>query len=364
MLNQFYLFDDYLFNLLKIELAKKIGFSITTKSECAKLSQLIFNAGFSLVSESTLYRIFIKNNNHKPHKSTLSILSEFIGKGDWDAFCESSTKKKIFNYQNGIINKPTIENNLVFQCIETEAFPALGNFLTKIYEADNEAQETMALTLYDSLTLSSKNIPFFKRFSNNIFVRKQFFENGFDPSFRIPSYDVGFEYYLKQVNPSFGLSDFQDFIFAKTALFRHYFLNHNYEKATAIGNEIYQSMDNNQNEVEQLYIFPRMRFIAYKLWYLKIIQTKLFLVEDYINYLLNYCDDNYAKLDFIEKRILFYTVGEAFSVSEVDIEHQNQLKQLFLKEYMAFPKYLLNKPIKEALPYFEPNGLLHRRPII
>jgi hypothetical protein len=364
MPKQVYPFDDYSFNLLKIELAQKIGFSVNTTAECVKLSELIFNAGLPLVSESTLYRVFAQNRNHKPYKNTLSILSQYLGFGSWDDFYKASTKKKIFNYQNGIITTPSIENNLVFQCIETEAFSALDNFLVKITEAELDAQETIALTIFDSLRGSSKTIPFFKRFSSTPFIRKQFFENCFDPSFRIPNYDLGFKYYLKNVNPYSGSSDLQDFIFAKTVLFRHYFMHNKHDKAFSIGNEIYHDMNLNQKDLESIYIFPRIRFMAYKLWYLKLIDVRHSLLEDYSSYLLYYCDEIYHKLDAIEKKILFYCVGEAFLGTETGPKYQSKLKHLFYKEYTDFPKYLFKKSIKEALPYFEPNGLLYRRPLM
>jgi hypothetical protein len=39
------------------------------------------------------------------------------------------------------------------------------------------------------------------------------------------------------------------------------------------------------------------------------------------------------------------------------------LKDIFKNEYALLPEKLFEKSIKNALPYFEANGLLHFRPL-
>ena len=71
-------FDQFSLDQLKFAILEKIGYNITTKPDCAKLSDLIAKNGYGRISESTLYRLFFQFKKHRPYKSTLDILCKFI----------------------------------------------------------------------------------------------------------------------------------------------------------------------------------------------------------------------------------------------------------------------------------------------
>ncbi|NBU80740.1 MAG: hypothetical protein EBS55_03730, partial [Flavobacteriaceae bacterium] len=101
MAQQLYPFDAFLVRELNLQLMKKLGYSIKSKSDCAKLSELIFKDGLGLISQSTLYRILIYNKEHKPFYNTLTIITQFLGYIDWEDFCKTTHSKKKFEYTNG-----------------------------------------------------------------------------------------------------------------------------------------------------------------------------------------------------------------------------------------------------------------------
>ena len=105
MAKQLHPFDTFSVRDLNLHLMKKLGYSIKSKSDCAKLSELIFKEGLGLISQSTLYRILLYDKEHKPFYTTLSIITQFLGYVDWEDFCEAIHSKKSFSYDNGELPK-------------------------------------------------------------------------------------------------------------------------------------------------------------------------------------------------------------------------------------------------------------------
>lgn len=75
-------FNQFAIDSLRLELLKKIGWRISKKSDCARLSELIAQSGLGLISESTLYRLFFQFEKHRPYNYTIDILCKFIGYKD------------------------------------------------------------------------------------------------------------------------------------------------------------------------------------------------------------------------------------------------------------------------------------------
>jgi hypothetical protein len=115
--------------------------------------------------------------------------------------------------------------------------------------------------------------------------------------------------------------------------------------------------------MESIYIFPRLRYLSLKLLYLKLTNTNVALIEDYVYYLIDYAKTVYISLTYIERRIVFYNLGDVFLMAKVDKVYHDQLKAIFENEFALFPDGLLYKPLTKVLTYFEPNGLLQHRPV-
>ena len=362
MAKQLHPFDTFSIRELNLQLMKKLGYSIKSKSDCAKLSELIFKEGLGLISQSTLYRILLYDKEHKPFYTTLSIVTKFLGYIDWEDFCKAIHSKKKFCYSNGQVPNAHIEKSLIYQCIQFESYKPLQGLFNNMCDIEQESKDSISLTLYDSLLSISDTMPFFKYFGNNTFVRESFFEYGVDPSFRISNYDEGFKIYLSNYKPNRSLLDLQSFIFGNCVLFRHYCIIGQSDKALAVGQALYNKQLLSENELASIYIFPRMRYLSNKLFYLKLINANTTLVDDYIIQLIEYSRSIYTNLNYVDRRIVFYNIADVFLHTRVNIHFQEQLKTIFKNEFALFPDGLINKHLSKILPYFEPNGLLKLRP--
>ena len=363
MAQQLYPFDAFSVRELNLQLMKKIGYSIKSKSDCAKLSELIFKEGLGLISQSTLYRILLYDKEHKPFYNTLSIITRFLDYIDWEDFCRTIHSKKKFEYTNGHLSKTNLEKSLFYQCIQLENYRPLEALFDNILDVEQEAKDSITLMLYDSLLSISDTMPFFTYFGNNTFVRESFFEYGVDPSFRIANYDEGFTIYTSNYKPNQSLLDLQSYIFGNCVLLRNYYSKGAYDKAWVISKTLYDLPLLSETDMDNIYIFPRLRYLSLKLVYFKLLNANSILFDDYVHYLIDYAKEVYVTLTYIERRIVFYNLGDVFLMTKVNNNYQEQLKAIFENEFALFPDGLLHKPLAKVLPYFEPNGLLQQRPI-
>ena len=243
---------------------KKSSLKISSKGDCIKLSQLIYKETNEKLSESTLYRILIKEENiHNPYKNTLNVIAKYLGFIDWDFLVNYFESNKLYENPKFLNN---VFENIIGKLIENEKFNSLIEIFETTAESNYKTKEFIGLNAF-------KNFKNFKSFSNfvkvngkNSFVRNILIEALYDPYHRIPSYQEGIENYLKHTEKS-SLNYTQDFIFSNTVLFRNYFITKQTEKALEIGNRLYK----NQywfKEISQIHIFPKTRFLSYYLWYL------------------------------------------------------------------------------------------------
>jgi hypothetical protein len=69
--------------------------------------------------------------------------------------------------------------------------------------------------------------------------------------------------------------------------------------------KIYVSNPFDNKEIEALFIFPRIRFKAYKFWFLELTGNDKTSIEDYVIELLDYTRINYSKPDQSIKKLYF-----------------------------------------------------------
>ena len=362
MAQQIYPFDAFSVHELNLQLMKKIGYSIKSKSDCAKLSELIFKEGLGLISQSTLYRILLYDKEHRPFQNTLTIITQFLGYRDWEDFCKKIHRKKEFSYRNGQVSNAQLEKSLLYQCIQLKNYRPLEALFNNLDEVDQEAKDSIILTIFDSLLVSPNTVSFFKHFYENTFIKEEFFELGVDPAFRIANYDEGFNLYLRNYKPNSSKKDLQSFIFGNCVLLRHYYVKGKFDKALAIGKQLYFNLIISENELEEMCLFPRMRYLSSNLLYLRLTKSKPIVITDCVIGLLKYAKAVYTALDAFDKRIVFYTIAEVFTQAKIDYIYQEQLKFIFVNEFELFPKGLIDKPLQKVITYFEPNGLLMQRP--
>jgi hypothetical protein len=240
---------------------------------------------------------------------------------------------------------------------------ALFDFFESIENMEYKFKVKVALDVYDSLLKVKKPELFFSKFHNNKFVKQYVLEDAFDPAFRIKNYDYAYKLYSKDVTIHHSLESIQDYVFSQSVLFRHYFLSGNHEEAFAIGTKIYTKTTVTDSDLNTIFVFPNIRFRAYKIWYYQLIGKQKNTIEEYVVELMEYCKNKYNSLDSLGRRIVFHCIAEVFCISNIDTKYHLLLKNLFKEEFLSIPNHLFEKPLKKSLPYFEANGLLHYRPV-
>ena len=355
-------FDDYTLECLKQKLADKIGFSIAGKPDCAKLSALILNQNSEYISETTLYRLFFQQGKHKPYKNTLDILSAFVGFSDsLELVAKMHSEKTSANF-HPIAGENHTTHSLLYHCLENAAYKPLSDYFDALESESEEIKEKVCLTLFDALKQSGKRQIFFDSFSTHPYVREYFFEKGHDPKFRIKQYDFAYKKYLRGIKNKDDWSGIQENIFGHAVLFRYYFLGKNYEEATRIGQSLFTQNPDSEVYRNHLHFFPYTRYVAYKLWYLHLNKSPKESIEHYAHFLLDACCSYQNTLNNYDKKILFYNTAEAFLASDLPEAYHWKLKNIFRPEFEKYPELVYSKHLKYSLHYFEPNGLMRRRP--
>jgi hypothetical protein len=355
-------FDQFALDRLKFELLEKIGFKISTKPDCAKLSDLIIESSCGHVSESTIYRLFFQFEKHHPFKSTLDILCRFIGYKDSYEFIEKLAESRQELHFSGINTEPNKSNGLLFYCIEHTAKNPLIDFFQETNELNHSFKRDVSLAIFDGLLKTTQHDWFFKEFASEKFIREYFFERGHDTKFRIKNYDQAYFKYLESVNKDKDVNHFQDYLFGNCVLFRHYYLTKKTTKALDQAKVLYEEKLNVDAHQNELYIFPFIRYTAYKLWYMEITNAKPIELEGYALYLIDLCQRLKCQLETIEQKILFHTVAESFVNSSISESYHWELKKLFRDTFLGLPDIIYVKHLKYSLPYFNQNGLLQFRP--
>jgi len=355
-------FDEYAIEHLKFKFSEKIGFIISNRPDCYKLSEIINQSGYGSVSDTTIYRLFFSSKKHSPFKHTMDILAMFLGHKNSIELLENINSTRDLLDKNDINTAHDSSNNLMFYCIENGAFKPLQDYFYSLDDAPVYLKEKVGLNLYDNILKSTKQFQVFKEFANHKFFREYLLEKAHDPKFRIKNYEFAYLNYLEGVDKNKSIHQFQEYLFGNSVLFRHYYLNNQYTNAELIGDGIYKDISSLESFENELYIFPFIRFTAYKLWYLKMKRASESEQIEHAHYLLELCKKRKENLTFYERKILFHTLAEVILQSELPEKFHWDLKEIFSKEFETLPDNLYSKHLKYSLNYFEPNGLINHRP--
>lgn len=355
-------FDQFALDRLRFELLKKIGWSISNKPDCAQLSELIANSGLGRISESTLYRLFFQFDKHTPYKNTLDILCRYLGHEDSFDFIEKLMNHRKELHYNGLFTEQESKKSLLFSCIEHTAKNSLFDFFEETNEHSHQFKTDVSVSIFDSLLISTQQNWFFKNFAHQKYIREYFFERGHDAKFRIKNYDKAYSLYLEGIKPNSNIQQLQDYIFGNCVLFRYYFIAGKTIDATTTSKIIYEQLLPIESVKNEMYIFPYIRYTAYKLWYLETKNSIINELEEYALYLIDLCTQLKSKLSFMEQKIVLHTVAETFVYSAISESLHRDLKEVFSDLYRTIPPMVYQKHLKYSLPYFNENGLLHYRP--
>ena len=101
----------------------------------------------------------------------------------------------------------------------------------------------------------------------------------------------------------------QDYIFANAVLFRYFYFN-DITKAKEIGKKLYE-FPMSSNEFDTIYIFPKARYVAYKIWYLHLKEAKKNTLIAYLDEVYYFIENEFNKSNLIlELNIVYETFIE------------------------------------------------------
>ena len=352
-----HLLNFYCKSELQNKIQDKIGFRIVNKIDCKKLSELIRNENLPVISESTLYRIFIvENHKSTPYLHTLNILSQFINYADWEDLSKVLNNHIHFQMKYGQFNhNDKLTKSLITCCIESNNLAPFLKFCKQLplYLSDEEVHligEEIYLALLNNPN-PDQNIYFFKSASHLPIIRKAFFEFMADPKFKIPHYSYGIECYIDNIQDKRNI---QDFIFAKALLLINNVYKDDKESALMIAEELYIKNTYSEDELNSIYIYPCIRFLAYHIFYLEMIGKS---IASYLEYLFNYIKNRFHLWGHLEKRIVFHTLCETLFLCQTNTEIQEkELKELFKDLYLYYPDYYNELSLQKLLIYINANS--------
>lgn len=296
----------YYDKILLDKIFNKTGVYITNKNECKLLSNIIASEKIGYLSESTLYRFFLSpNSKHKPYKNTLNILAKFCGYASWDNFVNYCDSVHLFTDAN-FLNKTF--DTIISGFVNQEKFNSLIDVFDSVSDENYKTKEYVGLRTFISFQKNTSFSTFVKKYGQHDFVRNILIEALYDPFHRIQGYTDSFQYYLESTHPS-DTNYLQDYIFANAVLFRYFYFN-DILKAMDIGKKLYE-FPMSSNEFDTIYIFPKARYVAYKMWYLHLKEAKKNTLIAYLDEVYYFIENEFNKSNLIiEINIVYETFIE------------------------------------------------------
>lgn len=345
----------YLINSLKFKIESKLGYQLLSKFDCKKMSQLIMLETNKTVSESTIYRLFLlKSNSNVPFVHTLDIFAEFLDFSNWFQLENELKDLTTSQYLYGALPIEKNYQSLLAFSIYAGNLKPIYNFLEQ-FPQDLSFDKKIILggQLFHALrTNSGSNLDFFKQLHSLPIVREAFFELWVDPDFKINNYEEGLFYYLENIKSIDSPKNMQDTLFGNALLLRFYFITSNKAKVLEIGKRIYIDRDFSDKNLEELYIFPKIRYYSYRLLFHYVLRgfdsTYWEWLYDYSKKILNNLNS------IIEQRIVIHTLLDTL---QINLELQ---KVVFMELSIAYPFVFYFIPphashltINEKLRYME-----------
>lgn len=354
-----YKISQNLLNSLKWKLEEVIFFKINNKLDCRKIAVLIQEKTGKSVSESTLYRLFLwEGNQNAPYLHTLDILAEFVGNKNWLDFESQLNEMRQFKLLYGVLPNEQQYKSLLSINLHHGTLKPLYSFLEQFpSELAFEKKITLGEEIYMALkTNPSGNIDFFKQFHTLPIVREGFFEILADPEFEINDYETGLSYYLENIKPHNSDKSLQDFLFANSLLLRYYFFKGNKEKVLEIGRLIYLDLPMSEDDLKELYIYPKIRYFTYRL-YFQFITCNFDYV--YWEWLIDFSKKQIDELSsVVEIRIVIHTILDTLQINpELQEKTFDEFTVLYPAFFSNYPAYLMKLPISERLKYLDANSV-------
>ncbi len=349
-------------NLLKKKVELEFGTPILSKKDCLHLSMQIQNRIKENISQSTIYRLFFHSEKHHPYQHTLDTIAIFCGYESISDLLADIRRDSILATSIGTeIDFKKISQNLLFQCVLNQEFNSISSYLESLdSNLSIENKSLLGFTIFQALKLSPQaELPFYKKFAANSIVRECFFELMADPDFELPNYSKGLQLYISHIGNIDEISPFQNFIFAKSIIARHHYLNNENTKFVRVFNEIQNVINRHKPLFNNITTFPKLRAKALRIF----AAARFYSIDEYnkiVEEILKETPLSMKGFNILDKRIACYVILEALLMTHCSNEKIKEFIRLFEKDFQFELKKLTYPQILDSI---QPNGLLYRNNI-
>jgi hypothetical protein len=121
-------------NALKMKLEDALSYRILSKPDCKQAALVISEKTGKKISESTVYRLFLwENNINSPYVQTLEILADFIGYPSWVELEDHLHELCKFRVKSGVFadSFDSEPYSVLYHCIQMKSFDALRSFFSQ-----------------------------------------------------------------------------------------------------------------------------------------------------------------------------------------------------------------------------------------
>jgi hypothetical protein len=148
----------------------------------------------------------------------------------------------------------------------------------------------------------------------------------------------------------------QDFIFAHCMLLRNYYINNNKKEALKHAILLYENYTFSNKQLDELYLYPKMRFLSYQIFYLMLKERKN-AVHEQVQNLLIYCKKNIDKWQYNEQRIAFSCIAETFLQAGIGKQQHQMLKEIFHELLNGYAPEFHQHNLRYMIKYTDMNGI-------
>jgi hypothetical protein len=352
-------------NSLRNELQSTLGMTVKNRPDTEKFSVLIRHIHDLYISASTITRLFLNaESNHHFYLDTLDKLASIINKNyNWEAFCLSCDESSKQLRKIGAFEENNFGTNLIALNFKHTSWKPLHDLFENLSSANNEFRtyrfmHEFGFQFYAILNLFPQTeIQFYKLFSKYSIIRNSFFEFNADPDFLLPNYNLGIEYYIKNIDYN-DSNAINDLLFAKCLHFYSALNKLDIQEMNRKIHELKSCISSDKLLSTGIHPFNCGRYLAsivYNSYYNRINQF-----DNEIDSAINWFQVYSPQIDSYAKRVISFHLLEAFYTLKV-----NESRFQFILNQLPILDEMKGKPapefMREVLWNIEPSGIRWKR---
>jgi hypothetical protein len=299
-------------SMLQYRVVQKFGAPIQCMQDCSRFSAVLHKEVGKALSASTIYRFFMQSDHYHLHyKSTLNVLSRFIGYDSFDDF-RMAVEQARFEFLIASNKQDGDFRSLISVLVKNRCFDLIKEYLDGIpYDSPDEFMAELGWSIYMALRQNPEvELEFYQSFCSNMIVRKGFYEYGADPEFNLPRYEDALACYLSATPTVPEQYRLRDFIFGHTMLLRHDFMHGRWSQFSHRWNQFMKSEVIEAAFEQVTPAFPLSRLCGTMIMHAHIEDNKNMLDET-IAWIFQYGQLAIRQFSFVERRALLHCVLEA-----------------------------------------------------